>query len=190
MRVRRRGDDVVLSLATEEVGVLTTLAQQTLELVGAGPAESSPDPLERALGAVPTDATAVPDDPALARVFPAAYADDDEASAEFRRLMTGDLQREKAEALRAVLAALPGTPPQRAVTIRLSTDDAERWLGAVNDIRLVLGVRADVQEDMSAYLEELRPDDPRLPLLVAYDFLTFLQQSMLEAIDPALGEAD
>ena len=106
-----------------------------------------------------------------------------EMSAEFRRLMDGDLRRGKAEALRALQSDLAALGRDEGGSVMLRADRAEVWLQALNDIRLVVGVRLEVSEDMYDVLRNLAPDDPRVPLLVAYERLTWLQESLVTAMD-------
>lgn len=109
------------------------------------------------------------DDPAVDRLFPAAYPDDAEAAAEFRDLTEGELRETKQQAAR-VLADLP---PDTAGIV-LDDDAAEQWLLALNDLRLTLGVRLGITE------EDDRPDDD--PAYELYDFLTALQASLVDAL--------
>jgi hypothetical protein len=65
---------------------------------------------------------------------------------------------------------------------RLSATEADAWLRALNDLRLVLGTRLDVQEDM--LLDDLRPDDPRASGLAIYGWLSWLQEQLVAALTP------
>ena len=69
----------------------------------AAPAEAE-DPLERLLDF--TGPTTEPEDPVLARLFPSAYPDDEEAAGEFRRFTEGGLRDAKARAAALVIDAL------------------------------------------------------------------------------------
>jgi hypothetical protein len=113
---------------------------------------------------------AEPDDPGLRRLFPPAYSDDDEASAEYRRLMQSDLLEHHAAAL--------DTLERTSDATELSPDEAQAWLSALNQLRLVLGTRLDVSED----------DDPTTmesPEQQIYYYLGYLQEHVVDA----LGEA-
>lgn len=61
----------------------------------------------------------------------------------------------------------------------LSSEEAESWLTVLNDLRLVLGTRLDVTEEMDF---DLDPDDPRTPQLAVYAYLSWLQEQLVEAI--------
>jgi hypothetical protein len=63
---------------------------------------------------------------------------------------------------------------------RLSAEEADAWLRALNDLRLVLGTRLDVQE--GTFADELRPDDPRAPALAVYAYLSWMQEQLISAL--------
>jgi hypothetical protein len=98
-------------------------------------------------------------------------------------LTEGDLRRQKRESLRAMQSDLAALGRDAGGSLVLKADRAEIWLQALNDIRLVVGSRLDVTEDMRDMLRGLAPDDPRVPLLVAYERLTWLQESLVAAVD-------
>jgi Domain of unknown function (DUF2017) len=110
-------------------------------------------------------------DPSLRRLFPPAYDDEGEERA-YRELMGGELLDGRREALEL----LARTAEQK----RLSAEEADGWLRALNDLRLVLGTRLDVQED--TLLEELRPDDPRAHGLAVYGYLSWIQEQLVAAL--------
>ena len=78
-------------------------------------------------------------DPSLRRLFPPAY-DDEEDERGYRELAGDELLSGRREALELLAAT--------ARSDRLSAEEADAWLRALNDLRLVLGTRLDVQEDM------------------------------------------
>jgi hypothetical protein len=112
------------------------------------------------------------DDPALSRLFPPAYADDPDADAEYRRLMRPDLVERRLTALDVMEATLSAD--------RLTEDELGAWLGALNDLRLVLGTRLDVTEDM--YERPLSPEDPRAGAFGLYLYLGWLEEQVVEAL--------
>jgi hypothetical protein len=119
-----------------------------------------------------------PDDPVLARLLPDAYRDDPEAAGEFRRYTEQGLRSGKVAAARTVLATLPSGGGR----VRLSAGDAEAWLRSLNDVRLALGVVLGITEDYEREFRELDPGDPRQAYLHVYDFLTFLQETLVRAL--------
>jgi hypothetical protein len=106
-------------------------------------------------------------DPGLERLFPPASRDDAETAAEFERLARPGLEDGKVAALRETAAS--------AGTTLLDDDGAQAWLRAINDLRLVLGTRIDVQEDDSLF--RLREPGYRM-----YAWLTWLQSELLAAL--------
>jgi hypothetical protein len=63
---------------------------------------------------------------------------------------------------------------------RLTNEEAQAWLTALNDLRLVLGTRLDVSDE--SLLEDLAEDDPRAPELALYAYLSWLQEQLVEAL--------
>jgi hypothetical protein len=112
-----------------------------------------------------------PGDESLRRLFPPAYEEAGDEQA-YRELAGDDLLRGRLEAL----AVVERTVGQK----RLTADEADAWLRALNDLRLVLGTRLDVQED--TFLDDLRADDPRAPALAVYGFLSWLQEQLVAAL--------
>ena len=159
-RVRRVGrDEFELRLPDEERAVLRALPAQlrTLLIDGGDAGERN------------TDA----DDPALGRLFPPAYWDDEARNAEYRRLMHDDLVESKLAAAAVVEATVERT--------RLSEEELLAWMGALNDLRLVLGTRLGVTEDPAD-----APDDaaPEAPAYALYSYLGWLQEQVVAALDP------
>ena len=112
-----------------------------------------------------------PGDPSLRRLFPPAY--DDEADERAYRDLTGDsLLDGRREAL-DVIARTAGRD-------RLTAEEADAWLRALNDLRLVLGTRLDVQED--TFAEEPSLNDPRGQALAVYAYLSWLQEQLVGAL--------
>ncbi len=172
---RARKGDLTVTFGVDEHRVLQMMLGDMLKLLQAEDGVEE-DPLAQALGI--GTATETPADPALARLFPDGYVDDAEASADFRRYTEPGLRSAKRDALQTALATL-GDEPHKIV---LSPEEAQAWLGALNDTRLVLGERLGVVEDFEDLLASLEEDDPRLPVLWVYDRLTFLQESLVQAL--------
>jgi hypothetical protein len=129
-----------------------------------------PDELQELLDADPND-------PSLRRLFPPAYENEADEN-EYRRLMHDEL----ADGRRRALQVLEETADRD----RLSADEAEAWLTALNDMRLALGTRLDVEE--GTLLEGVDPRDPRAPDLAVYGYLSWLQEQLVEAL--SMGSAD
>jgi hypothetical protein len=174
-RARKGGVSIVMGPVEHQV--LLRVLGEMLELVSVeSGGEAEDDPLARAVGI--GTATEAPEDPALARLFPDGYTDDPEASADFRRYTEPGLRSAKHERLATALSTL-GEVPHKML---LDADEAQAWLGALNDSRLVLGERLGVTEDLEELISALGEDDPRLALLWVYDRLTYLQESLVQAL--------
>jgi hypothetical protein len=188
-RSTRRG--VTGWFAPPQARIIRSLVGQVAELLGpeqagAGPAGTGGGPLEGSwdspeefaamLGL--STSTTVPEDPVLARLLPDAYPDDAESASDFRRYTEQDLRSGKVAAARTVLATLPEGGGQ----VRLSGDDAQVWLRAINDVRLALGVRLAITEDFEERMARMEPDDPRSAYFWIYDWLTYLQETLVRAV--------
>jgi hypothetical protein len=114
-------------------------------------------------------------DPAVARLFPAAYRDDPLRNLEYETSLGGAPRSGKLQAL--------DTVERTANSRALSEEDFLTWMGVVNDLRLVLGTRIDVTEESTE--GDFTAGGPRDAFQV-YQFLGWLLQEMLSA----LGEPD
>jgi hypothetical protein len=190
---RRTPRGVSARFTSGQAGIVRSLVGQVAELVGGpgaaseppaggqeGPGETADEALDVDLAAIfGSDAPAAPpEDPVLARLFPDAYGEDPEAAGEFRRYTEQGLRSGKVAAARTVLATLPADGGR----VRLSAGDAEAWLRSLNDVRLALGVLLGITEDYEHELGDLDPADPREAYLHVYDFLTFLQETLVRAM--------
>lgn len=111
------------------------------------------------------------DEPALDRLFPDAY-DEDVAAAEYRELVGSDLREQRRSAARVLRRTLDrGT---------LREEELDAWLRVLNDLRLVLGTRLGVTEEL--YEHELDAADPRASELAVFFYLTWLQERMIQAL--------
>jgi hypothetical protein len=177
MKFSRRSGSVVARVDEVEAALLTALAGDLLELLG--PAEPvGTDPLAALVGIAdrPLD---LPEDPALARLLPDAYPDDDAASADFRRYTEGDLRAGKRERAEVVLASLAPYPRGGRVPLDAALVDA--WLGVLNDLRLVLGTRLEVTEETD-FDPDADSDDPAEQALHVYAWLGAVQESLLACV--------
>jgi hypothetical protein len=186
---RTRVGRIVVRLDDVERSILTDLVSQLVELVtpDSRPWGEDEDPLARLVGIDPLAERS--NDPALARLFPDAYPDDDEASGEFRRFTERSLRDVKLAHARTVLASLERTGGK----LTLGDAEALAWLGCLNDVRLAVGSRLEITEDNADALEELDEDDPRFMLVQVYGWLTFLQETLVHAVarlDPASPTPD
>ena len=131
---------LTLKLDPAEHGVLIQLFDQMAELLEVSDGDIATDPLAQLLNM--SGSTQISEDPALARLFPDGYSDDEHASADFRRFTEQDLRAQKMQAL----ATINETLSEWSGKASLTQDQALEWLRALNDLRLVLGTRLEIQD--------------------------------------------
>lgn len=184
-----RGPDntVLVELQAAESRLLADLFGDLLELLvedGRPQGLSDEvDPLaaELGLGGLGDDTPpARPDDPALARLFPDAYPDDPDATAEFRRYTQPDLTAERRR--RAAVAIDTLERIKDGGRLSLVPAESAAWLGALNDLRLVLGTRLEITKDDQEPGEGFGPGDPRTAYVPVYYYLGYLQETLVESL--------
>lgn len=172
-----RGDDVVLTLQDNERSLMLTVFTDLAALLAedSDGDDDRPDSenWEARLGLVDRPR---PEDPALMRLLPDVDPEDDERSAEFRRLTEFDLKQAKAHNVRIVLLGL-----SKGNDISLTRDEVLAWMKGLNDLRLVLAVRLGIdteeaQEEKYAHREDLSESEDLT--LTLYDFLTWIQDRL------------
>ena len=113
-----------------------------------------------------------PNDEMLTRLFPTARPDDPEAEAEFQELVRDELVSKRLARLDMV--------DELAQATALNHDQLAAWMGAVNDIRLVLGTRLEVSEDDEFDIDEEGEDTPESVARSAYWYLGWLLEHLVE----------
>ncbi|MEU7207178.1 DUF2017 domain-containing protein [Streptomyces sp. NPDC044989] len=193
------GGGAAVALDDVEISIIRSLAVQLLELIGPGPAEdASDDPLAELFAEGPSEP---PSDPVLRRLFPDAYGDPEGApqaqeaeeqrahSAEFRRYTENDLRAGKRENALAVVRTLDAlssvSAGEEGAVLKLSPQESQQWLRALNDLRLAIGSRLEIaDEDDTDLLYRLPDEDPRKPMVMAYLWLGGLQESLVATLMP------
>jgi Domain of unknown function (DUF2017) len=161
-RNRHHGLDVVLEAG--EAAVLTRLCEELTTLFS---------------GAEGGDTS----DPVLERLFPRAYLDptEEDAEADWQRLVHDDLVDGRRQALATVEATLAGATVRRGrFELTISEDQAQDWLAVLNDARLALGTRLQVTEDLD--LSGLDPDDPDTAPYAVYWWLGVLEERLVDVL--------
>lgn len=166
----------VATFGSTERDILINLAEQLIEILAERVDEVESDPLAAMVGITGHDSP--PDDEVLLRLLPNAYADPVE-SAEFRRYTESVLREKKRVHAMAIRSYLLNADESKVI---LDYETAQAWLGAMNDIRLALGVRLRVEENSHDDLELLAPDDPMYGVYMVYSWLGWLQESLLLAL--------
>jgi len=173
-RATSRG--ITARFAKPEAAIIRDLVGQVVELVVADIPAPGADDLAAMVGI--SDSAELPDDPVLARLLPDGYHDDPEAARDFRRFTESGLRSAKVESAKLLLQTLPAGGGR----VRLSAVEAEAWLRSLNDVRLALGVRLGVTDDFDGLSEDVLPDDPRFAYVQVYQWLAFLQGSLVAAL--------
>ncbi len=104
------------------------------------------------------------------RLFPNAYEDADDQRA-YEDLIGQQLRDEKLRAVRQVRSSLGSDE------IELDEESVHAWLVVVTDLRLALGTRLAVTEEVMA--ADLDPEDPNAPALSVLHWLGWVQESLL-----------
>jgi len=183
---KRHGDhSYVAQFAESEKEVLLNLCEQIIELLAERTDHGHDDPLAAMVGITSHDSP--PEDEVLHRLLPNAYADQVDAS-EFRRYTEATLRQKKQAHAISMRIHLKTAEDG---TVNLDHDNANAWLGAINDIRLALGVRLKVASNSQDELELLAPDDPLRGVYAVYTWLGWLQETLLDAlIDDAVDDEE
>lgn len=174
-RITARLDEV-------ERGLLRTLIEQLTSMV-APPEQPDVDPLAVELGLEDLDSGSEQlglldeRDPVLDRLFPPGYDDAAEAL-EFRRFTEFGLRQQKVASAEIVLGMLDDGDK-----ITLDADQGIAWLTTLNDLRLAVSVRLGIETAADhERLQNLPEDDEMFGLYQVYDFLTYLQESLVRAL--------
>jgi hypothetical protein len=154
VKVIRRRDVVRLRLDPVEAGVLRSVFTELAD-------------------GLTTDALI---DPVRERLFPPAYRDDQAAAEEYRGLTEASLRDDRVQRLGQCLAELTAGPGP--VEVELTPEAGERWIKAVNDLRLAVGTRLGVTEDE----QPVAADDPEQAQWMLYHWLTAMQDSLVRAL--------
>ncbi len=174
--VRFSEESFMLDLSESEKDVLINLSGQLVEILAERVDAAHADPLEKLVGITGHDSP--PDDEVLLRLLPNAYADPVDSS-EFRRYTESDLRRKKSQHAMLVRSQIMEL---ESGSIMLDYDEAKAWLGALNDIRLALGVRLKVDEIANEGLDLLSPEDPMRAVFAVYSWLGWMQESLVLAL--------
>ena len=171
----RRG--MVVHLDADERRLIMSIAQQVIELVATPPAPVDEDPLVAMVG---IDVSAQrSDDPAVARLFPDAYNDDDDAAQEFRRFTERDLRAGKVHNARIVIDTCAASS---GMSVLIPDEAPMAWLGFLNDARLTIGTRLGITDDSRDEFGQMDESDPRFAMAQIYDWLTYLQDTLITAL--------
>jgi len=193
---KRRGDRFVARLDDVEREVVVGLLQQTHDFLAPAHRDPTGDPFDDLVATMgmrpqgdPAPTPQGPFDPALERLLPIANREDPAMASEFRRLTEHGLRERKTANLATAIAALAadGDRGRDGDKVRLDHEQAQAMVVALTDVRLLLGERLGLRTDDDAdalqdRLEAASEDDPQRYLAAYYDFMTWLQESLTQAL--------
>lgn len=143
--VRPLGDDrYALTLAEEPRRAVDSLLADLAELLGT-------------------------DSPALVRLFPPPYGDDDERNQGWAALAGAELVERQLATIELVRATIDRD--------ELTGDELDAWMRALNSLRLVLGTALDVDESHTPP----PPGDPTEATFATYELLGYLLEHVVRA---------
>jgi len=152
----RRADGIHLGMTSGERSVLASLTEQLQQVLGGD----------------------LSSDPVVARMFPDAYPDDADASAEFRRWTQSDLVTQKRANADVVHAWLTGTRDGA-----FATEDEQAWLRCLTDLRLTIAERLGIVDAASE--ERSYRADAGLGLRDLYDWVGYVQEHLVTTLTSA-----
>jgi hypothetical protein len=149
----RTGEMVTASFTALEIELLEDLASQVVDLLDDAP----------------------PGDPAVARLLPDAYREDEEAAEEFRRFTEQGLTDRKIANARVVIRSL-----EAGGEVELDAPGQQAWLRTLSDIRLIIASRLGIETDDDHGRNE---SDDDLMMRDIYDWLASVQGSLIESLE-------
>ena len=180
-RIEKVSGGFSLDLTIDEAHILINLVEQLLELLGEGDFYhhyDSKDPFAQ-LMAMPEE-IATPEDPVLMRLLPNAYADP-EAASDFRRYTEPQMRGAKQRILRQMREELTVIVDEERDGV-IEDLNADTWLMGINDLRIALSVRLNIEAESFETFELLPDEDPQKPVYAVYYWLGWLQENLLTAL--------
>jgi hypothetical protein len=153
---RSRRGEVTVQLTLDETELLRNLISEYEQLLSA---------------------EADPNDLVTRRLFPDASLDDDAVNLKFQELTRESLEEHKRETIKIANSSLGSHGEWEGW---VSEDETDAWLVLLADLRLAIGVRIAVTEEMMD--READPRDPKQWSLAVLQYLGALQDSLLTAV--------
>ncbi|MCA1008811.1 DUF2017 domain-containing protein [Rhodococcus hoagii] len=167
-----------------EATVLRSLVTSVSGLLEERAASAPTDELA-ALTGLRTGNSETPSDEVLARLLPDFQRPDPDkpdndsergnVNSALRSLHEPDIIDDKLAAGSVILQ----TVPAEGGKVVLTPEQADAWLAGLNDVRLALGTNLGIDDDTP---DEVDPDDPRAPHYDVYHWLTWMQDSLVQAL--------
>lgn len=191
MKLHPRTDGSLrLQLDRDEASMLDQLFTQLLQLLEShSGTDLDPDPLFASLEVGGSDHR--PEDPALARLFPDAYEQDEDAD-QFRHLTEQGLVNRKLQDAMGAMQTLgyDGANMQRGeqLEVLLTRENLPELVRSLTALRLAiaarLGLESSDDHDRLAVLEETRGT------MVVYDWLGAILESVLGVMNAPVGKSE
>jgi hypothetical protein len=159
--VRESGNGFLIELGEDEAMLVTRLLDELRQLL----TNPSPDSSERLL---------------MVRLFPVAHPDDEDAEAEYQRLMRDELVQSKLEAIAQVETVLTAERRSDRVVDEIGL---VAFMQSLNAIRLVLGTMLGVTDDPSQ--DEV---DEQLESSPEYHLYAYLSRLLEHCVRAVAGE--
>jgi hypothetical protein len=112
----------------------------------------------------------------LRRLFPNAYLSDERAEESYRAATRDALAEHHRHALETLSESSDKT--------HLADEEIDSWLHAINVLRLVIGTKLDISEDSTEPLQ----DAPEYQNWLCYQYLSFLESEIIDALSESLPE--
>ena len=176
--------DLSVALSNDELHILINLVEQLLELLGERNFThhyQSDDPFAQLMAATLGNIQSPieqPDDPVLRRLLPNGYADPESAT-EFRKYTEGSLRTLKQKHLLYLREQLVFPVDHELPKADISITDPTQWLIAINDLRIALAVRLEIDEDGYKKYELMSDSDPQKHLHAVYYWLGGIQENLI-----------
>ncbi|MFF8818175.1 MULTISPECIES: DUF2017 family protein [Leucobacter] len=205
MRLQPGDGGVAILFAPEEAGVLKQLVTQLIMLLQSHSGTPlDPDPLFASLEIGGSDER--PTDPALARLFPNAFADEDDA-AQFRQVTEQGLINRKLQDAQLVIGDLDdgsgeadsghNTDPfdelvddvdidgGNPISVNITPDSFLAWARTITALRLAMAARIGLEREED--YDRLIDEDATRGTVLVYDWLAALLEAVL-AVSAAQSE--
>ncbi|MDI6024593.1 DUF2017 family protein [Leucobacter sp. UT-8R-CII-1-4] len=185
------GGILKLRLEFDEAQLLDGLVSQLIDLLQSHSQTTlDPDPLFASLEVGGSDS--LPEDPALARLFPDAFEDEAEASA-FRRLNEQGLVNRKMQDALDVSSALglgnaPDIDGERIIEVDITARSMSAWVRTLTALRIAIAARIGLNAE-GDQVHLLASDETRGTVLV-YDWLAAILDSILRMSEEAAEEPE
>lgn len=172
-----------LKLEFDEAQLLDGLVEQLMALLDSHSYTAlDPDPLFARLEVGGTDST--PEDPALARLFPDAFEDAEEAS-NFRQLTEQGLVNRKLHDAQAVSSALglgilPESDDRPTIEVDITSATMPAWVRTLTSLRIAIAARIGLNAE-SDHDHLFENEDTRGTVMV-YDWLAAILDAVLVTV--------